>query len=145
LHSIYIRKVTVKWDRKNIEQGLKGRGKMIKHYGELHKKCYRILYSCKNRNISHAILFSYYDFKPIVKINYSFFTVLFSLENDWRNIVENSELLSEKQQQQQTALWELAQTEVAYIKTLKVVTDVSMSIRTKDKDKFLSVRRDNRF
>ncbi|XP_011498943.1 PREDICTED: pleckstrin homology domain-containing family G member 5-like isoform X2 [Ceratosolen solmsi marchali] len=53
--------------------------------------------------------------------------VLFSLENDWRNIVENSELLSEKQQQQQTALWELAQTEVAYIKTLKVVTDLFMA------------------
>ncbi|KAJ8688032.1 hypothetical protein QAD02_023827, partial [Eretmocerus hayati] len=44
---------------------------------------------------------------------------LFSLENDWRDIVESSELLSEKQQQQQTALWELAQTEAAYIKTLK--------------------------
>ncbi|XP_031777180.1 pleckstrin homology domain-containing family G member 5 isoform X3 [Nasonia vitripennis] len=52
---------------------------------------------------------------------------LFSLENDWRDIVENSELLSEKQQQQQTALWELAQTEAAYIKTLKVVTDLFMA------------------
>lgn len=34
-------------------------------------------------------------------------------------------MLSEKHTQQQTALWELAETEVAYIKTLKVVTDVS--------------------
>jgi len=52
-------------------------------------------------------------------------SALYRLEDDWRVIVENSELLSEKQQQQQTALWELAATEVAYIKTLKVVTDVS--------------------
>ncbi|XP_011341265.1 pleckstrin homology domain-containing family G member 5 isoform X3 [Ooceraea biroi] len=52
---------------------------------------------------------------------------LYHLENDWHDIVENSDLLSEKQQQQQTALWELAQTEVAYIKTLKVVTDLFMA------------------
>lgn len=52
-------------------------------------------------------------------------SALYHLEDDWRVIVENSDLLPEKQQQQQTALWELAATEVAYIKTLKVVTDVS--------------------
>lgn len=56
-----------------------------------------------------------------------FFSILaLYLEQDWRDIVQNSDQLSEKQQQQQTALWELAQTEVAYIKTLKVVTDVSI-------------------
>lgn len=33
--------------------------------------------------------------------------------------------MPEKLQQQQAALWELIKTEVAYIKTLKVVTDVS--------------------
>lgn len=52
-------------------------------------------------------------------------SALYNLEGDWRDIVENSQTLSEKQSQQQTALWELAETEVAYIKTLKVVTDVS--------------------
>lgn len=52
-------------------------------------------------------------------------SALYNLESDWRDIVENSHMLSEKQTQQQTALWELAETEVAYIKTLKVVTDVS--------------------
>ncbi|XP_015429523.1 PREDICTED: pleckstrin homology domain-containing family G member 5 [Dufourea novaeangliae] len=52
---------------------------------------------------------------------------LYSLEEDWRDIVHNSDQLSEKQQQQQTALWELAQTEVAYIRTLKVVTDLFMA------------------
>jgi len=52
-------------------------------------------------------------------------SALYNLEGDWRDVVENSQMLSEKQSQQQTALWELAETEVAYIKTLKVVTDVS--------------------
>lgn len=63
-----------------------------------------------------------------MRINsFSFFSILaLYLEQDWRDIVQNSDQLSEKQQQQQTALWELAQTEVAYIKTLKVVTDVSI-------------------
>lgn len=62
-----------------------------------------------------------------MRINsFFFFSILaLYLEQDWRDIVQNSDQLSEKQQQQQTALWELAQTEVAYIKTLKVVTDVS--------------------
>lgn len=46
------------------------------------------------------------------------------LENDWRDIVDNWKILNERQQQQQTALWELAQTEVAYIRTLQVVTNV---------------------
>ncbi|XP_014218570.1 pleckstrin homology domain-containing family G member 5 isoform X2 [Copidosoma floridanum] len=52
---------------------------------------------------------------------------VFSLEDDWREIVENSELLSDKQQHQQTAIWELVETEAAYIKTLKVVTDLFMA------------------
>ncbi|CAH1127821.1 unnamed protein product [Ceutorhynchus assimilis] len=49
---------------------------------------------------------------------------LYKLEDDWREIVVDYSDLSEKQQQQQTALWELIKTEVAYIKTLKVVTDL---------------------
>lgn len=63
-----------------------------------------------------------------MRINFFFFFSILALylEQDWRDIVQNSDQLSEKQQQQQTALWELAQTEVAYIKTLKVVTDVSI-------------------
>uniref|UniRef100_A0A0C9QY91 PLEKHG5_0 protein n=2 Tax=Fopius arisanus TaxID=64838 RepID=A0A0C9QY91_9HYME len=52
---------------------------------------------------------------------------LYTLEEDWRDFVDNWERLSEKQQQQQTALWELAQTEIAYIRTLKVVTDLFMA------------------
>lgn len=52
---------------------------------------------------------------------------LYDLEGDWRDIVENSQALSEKHTQQQTALWELAETEVGYIKTLKVVIDLFMA------------------
>ncbi|CAH0557706.1 unnamed protein product [Brassicogethes aeneus] len=51
---------------------------------------------------------------------------LYKLEDDWKDIVEYGDL-SEKQQQQQTVLWELIKTEVAYIKTLKVVTDLFLA------------------
>ncbi|KAH0550338.1 hypothetical protein KQX54_018779 [Cotesia glomerata] len=53
--------------------------------------------------------------------------LIYSLEEDWQDIVESWDCLTEKQQQQQTALWELAQTELAYIKTLKVVADLFMA------------------
>lgn len=33
-------------------------------------------------------------------------------------------MLTERQQQQQTAIWELVETEVTYIHTLRVLTDV---------------------
>ncbi|XP_063917927.1 pleckstrin homology domain-containing family G member 5-like isoform X1 [Zophobas morio] len=51
---------------------------------------------------------------------------LHNLEDDWREIVDYSDL-SEKQQQQQTALWELITSEVSYIRTLKVVTDLFLA------------------
>ncbi|CAG9814235.1 unnamed protein product, partial [Phaedon cochleariae] len=51
---------------------------------------------------------------------------LYKLEDDWHDIIDYSDL-NEKQQQQQTALWELIKTEVAYIKTLKVVTDLFLA------------------
>lgn len=51
---------------------------------------------------------------------------LCKLESDWRDIVEYKDL-TDKQQQQQTVLWELIKTEVAYIKMLKVVTDLFLS------------------
>ena len=52
------------------------------------------------------------------------FLALYSLEEDWTDIVRNSHMLSEKARSQQTALWELVETEVAYIRTLKVIQDV---------------------
>ncbi|CAG9855895.1 unnamed protein product [Phyllotreta striolata] len=51
---------------------------------------------------------------------------LYKIEDDWREIIEYNDL-NEKQQQQQTALWELIKTEIAYIKTLKVVTDLFLA------------------
>ena len=47
-----------------------------------------------------------------------------SLEDDWSELVSPSDL-NEKLRNQQTALWELIATEFAYIKTLKVIQDVS--------------------
>ncbi|KAG8295360.1 Pleckstrin y domain containing, G (with RhoGef domain) member [Homalodisca vitripennis] len=52
---------------------------------------------------------------------------LYNLEEDWRDVVDNSSSLPERVQQQQTAVWELIHTEVAYIHTLKVVTDLFLS------------------
>ncbi|XP_054270419.1 pleckstrin homology domain-containing family G member 5-like isoform X2 [Macrosteles quadrilineatus] len=55
---------------------------------------------------------------------------LYNLEEDWRDIVDNAASLPERVQQQQTAVWELVHTEVAYIHTLKVVTDLFLSCLT---------------
>ncbi|XP_046670725.1 pleckstrin homology domain-containing family G member 5 isoform X2 [Homalodisca vitripennis] len=55
---------------------------------------------------------------------------LYNLEEDWRDVVDNSSSLPERVQQQQTAVWELIHTEVAYIHTLKVVTDLFLSCLT---------------
>ncbi|XP_067005921.2 pleckstrin homology domain-containing family G member 5 isoform X2 [Anabrus simplex] len=52
---------------------------------------------------------------------------LFNLEEDWQDIVAHPDELPERQRHQQTAIWELVQTEVAYIRTLKVVTDLFLS------------------
>ena len=52
------------------------------------------------------------------------FLALYSLEEDWTDIVRNAHMLNEKAKSQQTALWELVETEVAYIRTLKVIQDV---------------------
>lgn len=54
-----------------------------------------------------------------------FFPGPFQLEENWRELLEGSENLPERLQQQQDAIWELLQTELAYIRTLTVVKDVS--------------------
>ena len=51
--------------------------------------------------------------------------VCYSLEEDWKLIVTDWERLPERQRQQQNAIWELVYTEVTYLRTLKVITDVS--------------------
>lgn len=40
--------------------------------------------------------------------------------------MKDANLLPERVQQQQTAIWELIQTELAYIRSLKIVNDVSI-------------------
>ena len=73
------------------------------------------------------------NFLQFQSFNQSFnldFPALYSLEEDWTDIVRNSHMLSEKARSQQTALWELVETEVAYIRTLKVIQDVSCIPKT---------------
>lgn len=53
---------------------------------------------------------------------------LYKLEDDWKEIVTKNREILETERHQQAAIWELVQTEVAYIHTLKLVTDVSYYI-----------------
>ncbi|KAI7794463.1 putative pleckstrin homology domain-containing family G member 5-like [Triplophysa rosa] len=46
-----------------------------------------------------------------------------TLEDSWRQLLENTESLGQRQFQQQEAIWELIQTEATYIKKLRVITD----------------------
>ncbi|KAA0706655.1 Pleckstrin -like proteiny domain-containing family G member 5 [Triplophysa tibetana] len=46
-----------------------------------------------------------------------------TLEDSWRQLLENPESLGQRQFQQQEAIWELIQTEATYIKKLRVITD----------------------
>ncbi|XP_050952408.1 pleckstrin homology domain-containing family G member 5 isoform X2 [Labeo rohita] len=47
-----------------------------------------------------------------------------TLEDSWRELLEDPESLSRRQFQQQEAIWELFQTEATYIKKLRVITDL---------------------
>ncbi|XP_059397320.1 pleckstrin homology domain-containing family G member 5-like isoform X2 [Carassius carassius] len=47
-----------------------------------------------------------------------------TLEESWRELLEDPESLSRRQFQQQEAIWELIQTEASYIKRLRVITDL---------------------
>jgi hypothetical protein len=55
---------------------------------------------------------------------------LYELEDDWKSVVTSADELNEKHRQQQTAIWELLSTEIAYIRTLKVITNVSNQLHT---------------
>ncbi|KAF4096411.1 pleckstrin homology domain-containing family G member 5 isoform X1 [Onychostoma macrolepis] len=50
-----------------------------------------------------------------------------TLEDSWRQLLEDPESLSRRQFQQQEAIWELIQTEATYIKKLGVITDLFLS------------------
>ncbi|XP_074601132.1 uncharacterized protein LOC141855126 isoform X1 [Brevipalpus obovatus] len=49
------------------------------------------------------------------------------LEKNWRALVDSPESMSKKVQNQQDAIWELLDTEVSYIKRLKVISDLFLT------------------
>ena len=52
---------------------------------------------------------------------------IYYLEDHWKSIVANSEDLPKKVQNQNDAIWELLQTEVFYLRRLKVITELFLS------------------
>ncbi len=52
---------------------------------------------------------------------------IYYLEDHWKSIVTNAEELPKKVQNQNDAIWELLQTEVFYLRRLKVITDLFLS------------------
>ncbi|XP_052081705.1 uncharacterized protein LOC127719536 isoform X2 [Mytilus californianus] len=53
---------------------------------------------------------------------------MFEMEPHWSSIVENASGLTKRQHDQQEAIWELLQTEINYIKTLRVITDLFLCV-----------------
>ncbi|KAJ8319961.1 hypothetical protein KUTeg_001548 [Tegillarca granosa] len=51
---------------------------------------------------------------------------IFEIEPHWSSIVDNASTLTKRQHDQQEAIWELLQTEVYYVKSLRVITDLFM-------------------
>ncbi|XP_064461240.1 pleckstrin homology domain-containing family G member 5-like isoform X2 [Ornithodoros turicata] len=51
----------------------------------------------------------------------------FKLEDNWRVIAENADSYPKRVRNQQDAIWELISTEVSYIRTLKVITELFLS------------------
>ncbi|XP_022246496.1 pleckstrin homology domain-containing family G member 5-like isoform X2 [Limulus polyphemus] len=51
----------------------------------------------------------------------------YRLEPSWKDIVENWEALSERMKAQQNAIWELIQTEIFFIKRLKVIIELYLA------------------
>ncbi|CAG0917977.1 unnamed protein product, partial [Notodromas monacha] len=51
----------------------------------------------------------------------------FRLEDDWTSIVADASRFSERKRQQQTAIWELIQTEAAYIVDVEVITKLFLA------------------
>ncbi|GFS12652.1 pleckstrin homology domain-containing family G member 5-like [Elysia marginata] len=50
--------------------------------------------------------------------------MILDLEPHWHSLVDNSANMTKKQQEHQEAVWELLQTEVSYIKQIRVIIDV---------------------
>ncbi|XP_021339321.1 pleckstrin homology domain-containing family G member 5-like isoform X2 [Mizuhopecten yessoensis] len=56
----------------------------------------------------------------------SFSEEIFEIEPHWSSLVDNASSLTKRQHDQQEAVWELLQTEVFYIRSLRVITDLFM-------------------
>lgn len=51
-------------------------------------------------------------------------TAINTIEEDWRLIISNWNDLSYRSKQQQSAIWELVESEAVYIRTLELLIDV---------------------
>ncbi|XP_061162670.1 pleckstrin homology domain-containing family G member 5-like isoform X2 [Saccostrea echinata] len=51
---------------------------------------------------------------------------LFEIEPHWSSVVDNASMLTKRQHDQQEAIWELLNTELLYIKALRVIVDLFM-------------------
>ncbi|XP_056017709.1 pleckstrin homology domain-containing family G member 5-like isoform X4 [Ostrea edulis] len=51
---------------------------------------------------------------------------LFEIEPHWSSVVDNASMLTKRQHDQQEAIWELLNTELHYIKSLRVIVDLFM-------------------
>ncbi|XP_065215741.1 pleckstrin homology domain-containing family G member 5 isoform X2 [Planococcus citri] len=77
--------------------------------------------------IDHLNSYSKHGIPQLHSVDEDLEEALYNLEDDWRDIVSDSTSLAERQQQQQTAIWELVETEVTYIHTLRVLTDLFLA------------------
>lgn len=54
----------------------------------------------------------------------------FFLETSWKDVITETENITDRQRVQQEAIWELLSTEITFIKDIKIVIDVSDFICT---------------
>ncbi|XP_060561029.1 pleckstrin homology domain-containing family G member 5-like [Ruditapes philippinarum] len=68
-------------------------------------------------------------FPSLVQFEHSQFDdSVFSIDADWRSIVDNSQHLTKRQQDQQEAIWELLHTEIQYIRSIRVISDLFLCV-----------------
>ncbi|XP_053378872.1 pleckstrin homology domain-containing family G member 5-like isoform X3 [Mercenaria mercenaria] len=68
-------------------------------------------------------------FPSLVHFGHSQFDeAVFGIDADWRAIVDNSQHLTKRQQDQQEAVWELLHTEIQYIRSIRVISDLFLCV-----------------
>ncbi|XP_052284286.1 uncharacterized protein LOC127880865 isoform X3 [Dreissena polymorpha] len=69
------------------------------------------------------------SFPDLVKLSHPDLELeTFSIESDWREIVTNSQDFTKRQKDQQEAIWELLQTELQYIRSIRVISDLFLCV-----------------